>query len=133
MKKLILAYSIFFSIGCGSDFNEKQILGKYVPVNYQNTYDTIWLMEDSTYLRKLYDKNKILVLFQRAKFEYLGGNIIQLYSVFENYDRDLVLYPELSIDTMGGMQCELLIYNQAIHFCIGMQPDLREFCYKKIQ
>lgn len=122
---------MFFS--CEDTFKQEQVIGKYVPIGYKNTFDTIWIKADSMYLRKVYDRNNRLVLSTTQKYIFLNNNIIDFYFFFENSDRDLIQFPELLKDTLGGEQCRLEKHKSYIRFCVGLASQLHEYCYKKIK
>ena len=58
----LLIYSLFlFIISCqGIDQNE--VYGKYSPVSYKNTFDTLIIKKEGKYRRVIYDKKKIKLL-----------------------------------------------------------------------
>lgn len=135
MRKMLL---ILFLIvcSCTDNFTEKEVIGYYVPTDYNNTYDTIELMENGKYHRKVYDKRKKLILNIMSKYELRnGGSKIYFNSYFLNLDRDLEQFPELANDTTGGAELIIEKASNTIQFCTGYLsaslPD--QNCYHKLK
>lgn len=134
MIKVITILVAFLTVlSCNESINKDEITGVYVPIDFKNTNDTIWLNSNFIYYRKVYDKNNKLVLSTRSKYSILKDNIVQFYSFFTNMDQDLVRFPELLKDTLGGWQCRLEIINRRLQFCVDMEAESRKYCYKKLQ
>src|SRR5690625_2605713 len=101
---------IFFLIGllfvsCG--YTGKDLIGVYAPTDYKNTFDTIQLKEHNKYHRKVYDKNKKLVLEMQGEWS-IKEDVIEFKSpYFFNLDRDLVEFPELLQDRSEEHTSEL--------------------------
>lgn len=131
IRLIVITTTLFFS--CKS-YTEKEIIGLYAPVNYNNTFDTIRLIEGGKYYRKVYDKNKTLVLKMEGKWN-VHSDIIEFESpYFYNLDRDLIKYPELMEDTVSNGNGYVGLKNGTIEFCIGyFSADLPDQnCYQKI-
>lgn len=120
-------------VSCG--YTEKELIGVYAPTDYKNTFDTIQLKEHNKYHRKVYDKNKKLVLEMNGKWE-LDGSYIKFKSFYLNLDDDLVNFPESVRDTTGGWGGNVeRRKGGTIEFCVGhlsaSLPD--QNCYQKLK
>ncbi len=132
MKKIFLILLLIAINSCTNSFTEKEMIGTYSPLDYKNTYDTIRLLENGVYHRKVYDKNKKLVLDQVSNYELRnGGSKIYFHSYFLNFDRDLVQFPELVNDPIGGLETPLERVNNKIQFCAGY--EIYSNCYQKLK
>lgn len=136
MKSPLFILIILFCFSCVDTFDEKEIIGIYTPIDYKHTFDTIQLDEKGVYYRKVYDKDKKLLLNLKSNYELRnGGSKIYFNSYFLNLDRDLVKFPELVNDTLGGAELNLERKNHTIKFCTGhfsaSLPD--QNCYQKIK
>lgn len=121
MRKILLILSFPFTIySCINSFTEKDVIGVYTPLEYENCYDTIQLLEGGLYYRKVYDLNKKLLLNIKSRYELREeGSQIFFHSYFLNLDRDLVKFPELVNDTLGGSLLNLEKNKGKIRFCAG--------------
>lgn len=131
MKALKVVSVLLVLTACNKRFNEKDLYGCYSPVGFQNTYDTICLKADGIYHRKVYDKNKSLVLETTGKWFVEKKAIIHFDNFFLNLDRDIVKYRELVQDTLGGGGGLLENKKGIIQFCVGYHEG--ENCYQKIR
>lgn len=115
---------------CDNSYTEKELCGTYVPIDYKNTFDTIQLKHQSIYHRKVYDKNKKLVLEMNGTWSLEKNTIVHFDPYFLNLDRDISKFPELLQDTSGGGGGLIEIRKGVIEFCVGYHEN--ENCYKKI-
>lgn len=120
---------------CTDNFTEREVIGYYVPLDYNNTYDTIQLMKNGKYHRKVYDKRKKLILNIISNYELRNeGSKIYFNSYFLNLDRDLEQFPELTDDTTGEAELIIEKVGNTIQFCTGYLsaslPD--QNCYQKV-
>lgn len=120
-------------VSCG--YTEKELIGVYAPTDYKNTFDTIQLKEHNKYHRKVYDKNKKLVLEMQGEWN-IKEDIIELNSpYFFNLDRDLVEFPELLQDTASNGLGYVWKKKGTLSFCVGYYavdlPD--QNCYHKLK
>lgn len=120
-------------VSCG--YTEKELIGVYAPTDYKNTFDTIQLKEHNKYHRKVYDKNKKLVLEMQGEWN-IKEDIIEFKSpYFFNLDRDLVEFPELLQDTASNGLGYVWKKKDALSFCVGHYavdlPD--QNCYHKLK
>jgi len=121
---------------CTGNFKEKEVIGYYVPIGYNNTYDTIQLMEEGKYHRKVYDKKKKLILNIMSNYKLRsGGSKIYFNSYFLNLDRDLEKFPELANDTLGGAELVIEKIDNTLQFCTGyLSASLpNQNCYHKLK
>ena len=133
MKKIILLLTITI-YSCTNNFTEKEVIGTYVPVDYKQTFDTIILMKNGIYHRKVYDRNKTLMIDMKSQYKIQANGSILFYSYFLNLDRDLVKFPELIKDTLGGGSFILEKIDGKIGFCTGYASASlpNQNCYHKV-
>jgi len=127
---LCVAAVLFFS-SCINYYTEQELYGEYAPMRYKNTYDTIELTSGNIYHRKVYNKNNKLVLKMSGKWIMESENRVQFYSFFFNLDRDVIQFPELLTDTVGGLSTYFETRKGIIGFCTGNYVDSN--CYRKIR
>jgi hypothetical protein len=125
-----LLFFVIFS-SCDQKFEEKELYGFYSPIDYKNTYDTIQLKPNGVLQRRVYDRNRTLVLNQSGKWQLDGNTIIKFRTFFVNLDRDVAKFPELLADTLGGWGAKLKKKQHGLKFCVG--HDINENCYQKIK
>lgn len=129
---MILLISMFFS---SCIYEEKELLGIYVPASYINTFDTIQLMVNGNYNRKLYDRNHNLVLEMNGKWSVSSDVITFEHPYYNNYDIDLIQFPEYINDTIGNGLGYIWKRGNKLEFCIGNYavdlPD--QNCYVRIK
>jgi hypothetical protein len=120
-------------VSCG--YTEKELIGVYAPTDYKNTFDTIQLKEHNKYHRKVYDKNKKLVLEMQGEWN-IKEDVIEFKSpYFFNLDRDLVEFPELLQDTASNGLGYVWKKKDTLEFCVGhFAVDLPDQnCYQKLK
>jgi hypothetical protein len=128
MKYLLFFITCFSLLSC--NINEEDVFGYYAPINYKNTFDTIQIKDNGIYHRKVYDKDRNLLLEMDGKWRFANGrSSIQFSSFFLNLDSDI--YPEQLSDTLGEWQASINKHGNSIEFCVGYYVD--ENCYRKIQ
>ncbi len=135
MIRIVIVTIVGLLASCGSRFNPQEVSGKYTPTDYVNCFDTINLHENGIYKRNTYDVTGLLVLEMTGKWELKKeGTLIRFHSYYHNLDDDLLAFPELVTDTLGGGEFVLDKRNGTIQFCVGAYaadlPD--QNCYKKI-
>jgi hypothetical protein len=132
-KIIIMKFLILSSIVLFSCIKEQDLKGTYVPVNYKNNFDTIRLEDDGIYSRKVYDINGKLLLKMKGRWEH-KNDIINFRPFFLNLDYDLVKFPEVIQDTLGGWSGNLHKNNGNLEFCVGhLSASLpNQNCYRKI-
>jgi hypothetical protein len=129
LSKCILGALVVLT-SCSFFTNETSLYGKYVPVNYKVTFDTLVLKQNQIYSRKIYDKDKKIVFSTTGKWKLVNGTKIVFENFFENFDRDLNRFPELLSDTLGGVEVVIETGLNNNSFCFGYFPG--ENCYNKI-
>ncbi len=108
--------------------NKNEIIGKYAAVGYVNTYDTIIIFPKGVFEQRVYDKkSNDLALQFKGEWEYENGELT-MYPFFFDFDRDIVLYPELLKDTMS---MSVIVEKRLgdISFCTGYYEN--ENCLEK--
>lgn len=130
MLKLLILLLLYSS--CKEQFKEKEVYGYYTPIDYRNNFDTLQLQPQGIYYRKVYDKNKRLLLTMNGKWKLESGHRIIVSSFYLNLDDDLVKFPHLVKDTATEINTYFETYDGKIQFCgVGHSPH--ENCYKKIK
>jgi hypothetical protein len=139
MIKILLSIttSILICISCTQKFTEDNIIGVYVPEQFVNTKDTLNIMKNGRYSRKIYNRNGKLLLSMKGgwNFSNKDNNSIHFRPYFTNLDRDLDVFPELLADTAGGWVVDLVKDYKQLKFCMeDYQDDKGEpICYLKIK
>lgn len=118
-----------FLVSCQT-VNENDIYGKYSPISYHNTYDTLSINQNNTYSRKVYDKRKKLLLNYSAKFVLLNTSSIKFEDFYLNLDRDLIIFPNDVEDTDLTYTTNFDKSDNEIRLCFGYHEG--ENCYKKV-
>ncbi len=124
----LLIYSLFlFIISCqGIDQNE--VYGKYSPVSYKNTFDTLIIKKEGKYRRVVYDKKKTKLLDYESAYK-LDGNAINFDSFYFNLDQDLVAFPNDVKDVDMTFTTYFEEIDGNVGFCFGYHEG--ENYYKK--
>ena len=135
MKKILLILLLLTVYACMRNFNEKEMIGTYSPLDYKNTYDTIQLNDHNIYRRKVYDINKKLVLDTKGIWSIDEDIIVFKSPFFLNLDRDLEKFPELLQDTISNGVGYIYLYNGTIKFCVGHASASlpNQNCYRKLK
>lgn len=135
MKATIIVFFIGVLLVSCRSYTEKELVGFYAPADYKNTFDTIQLKEHNVYQRKVYDKNKKLVLEVQGEWR-IKEDVIEFKSpYFFNLDRDLVKFPELLQDTISNGFGYIWRKKGTLEFCVGYAAvDLpNQNCYRKLK
>ncbi|WP_185288815.1 hypothetical protein [Chryseobacterium lactis] len=122
---LVLPLLLF---SCQNISNE-DIYGKYSPISYKNSFDTLTINKDGTYNRRIYDKNKKRLLNYNSKYK-LEGNTINFDDFYLNLDKDLVTFPEDVDDVDMTYTTFFEKKDKNITLCFGYHSG--ENCYKKV-
>lgn len=132
MKVIYVLFLILLFSSCVEHFEEKEVYGYYTPVCYKNNFDTVWLKPDGIYHRKVYDRNKKLLLEMNGKWSLTEQKSkLKIDGFYLNLDDDLVKFPHLVMDTNMELISVIKTNNNAIEFCVGHRPD--ENCYQKVR
>jgi hypothetical protein len=135
MKLVYLLFSLLLLSSCVDRFTEQEVLGVYTPVDYKNCFDTIRLKKNGVYHRKVYDIKKHLLLDMKGKWNFYNEekSQIQFHSFYLNLDDNLIKFPELVQDTVGGGAFNLERNNNTIAFCVGYYSASlpNQNCYQK--
>lgn len=134
MKRISPLFIVLLLTSCIEHFEEREIYGYYTPIDYKNSFDTIQLLPDGVYHRKVYDRNKKLLLEMNGKWTLKDNENLQFDPFYLNLDDDLVKFPEQVKDTTGGWAGNLEANNGKIQFCVGYYaPKLsNQNCYCKL-
>lgn len=132
MKAAIFLFFIIVTVSCS--YYAGEMIGTYSPANYTNTYDTIQLGTNNIYYRRVYDRNKKLVLKTKGKWKVDHDLIVFEPPYFWNLDGDLVKFPELLNDTISNGIGYIGVNSGRIEFCVGhYSADIpNQNCYKKV-
>jgi hypothetical protein len=76
------------------NISDKDIYGKYSPVSYKITYDTLTIRRDEYYNRVIFDKNGKKFLNYNAKYLLKSPLTIKFSDFYFNLDKDLTVFPE---------------------------------------
>ncbi|MDR6735215.1 hypothetical protein [Sphingobacterium sp. 2149] len=132
MRAAIFLFFILVLVSCS--YYSGEMIGTYSPDNYTNTYDTIQLGTNNIYYRRVYDRNKKLVLKTKGKWKVDHDLIVFEPPYFLNLDRDLVKFPELLNDTISNGIGYIGVNSGRIEFCVGhFSADIpNQNCYKRV-
>ena len=128
----IVTICLSFSIwSCGTLTNESQLIGKYISMDFENNFDTIYLMNRGEYYRKVYNKHLKLVLEMKGQWTLQENQNLVFHSFYLNNDDNLEQFPYLAFDTLNlaNVIVELNEKNNP-SFCTGFMPH--QFCYVRI-
>jgi hypothetical protein len=131
MKILNLILLIPFLTSCARIHESSDLYGRYAPVGYKNTFDTIELKADNLYNRKIYSKENKQVSKMIGKWSFRNSGAIRFESFFLNLDRDIVKYPELLFDTTSGVSASIERQHGTVRFCVGYNEFAN--CYEKLE
>jgi hypothetical protein len=120
-------------VTCGAHFDQKDVVGTYVALDYVNCIDTIRVLPSGLYERRVYASDRSLALGMQGKWtlDEVGDGQITFYSFFLNLDRDLLKYPELVSDTALKLSVELESLGGSVGFCTGYYDGKN--CYRRIK
>lgn len=127
MKLIIYSLSLLF-ISC-KRIDQNEVYGKYYPVSYKNTFDTIIIKKEGKYRRVVYDKMKTKLLDYESTYS-LGGNSIKFESFFFNLDKDLVSFPNDVKDVDMTFNTYFEEIDGTLSLCFGYHEG--ENYYKKL-
>lgn len=127
--KIFIYLIIFLFISCNT-IKKDEIYGKYVPISYKNNFDTLVIYKNNEYERKVYDKNKKLLLNYKSRYHLDKSDLIKFDDFYLNLDRDLINMPEDVKDIDMSMTTSFEKKDKDIIMCFGYHEG--ENCYKKI-
>lgn len=132
---LNILFSLILFSSCVEHFEEKEVCGYYTPVDYKNNFDTLQLQPQGVYHRKVYDKNKKLLLEMNGKWNLKDNESVHFEPFYLNLDDDLIKFPDNVKDTTGGWAGRLETQNGKIQFCVGYYSGKlpNQNCYQKIK
>lgn len=111
------------------NISSEDIYGKYSPISYKNSFDTLTINKDGTYNRRVYDRKKKRLLNYNSKYK-LEGNTIKFDDFYLNLDKDLVTFPEDINDVDMTYTTFFEKKDKNITLCFGYHSG--ENCYKKV-
>ena|SRR5690554_491555 len=131
MKHCLLLLIFLITFSCTESYTEDEVVGVYTPIDYEKNYDTITLLKNGHYNRKVYNLNKEMLLSMEGKWSFYNDNKnqIRLYSFYLNLDDDLKNNPSLVKDTSGTNLIVLEYINDNLGFCVGYFAN--QNCYQK--
>jgi hypothetical protein len=107
------------------------MIGKYAPLDYINTFDTIDLQANGKYHRKVYNKHQKLMFEMDGRWNMHNEVINFEPPYFFNLDRDISKFPELLQDTASNGGGWIDTKHGTIEFCVGYHQN--ENCYRKVK
>lgn len=125
----LLIYALFLVIMSCQGINQNEVYGKYSPMSYKNTFDTLIIKKEGKYRRVVYDKMKTKLLDYESKYS-LDGNLINFDSFYFNLDKDLVAFPNDVKDVDMTFTTYFEEIDGNVSLCFGYHEG--ENCYKKI-
>lgn len=128
MKTIISFIFLLQLLFSCQNISRNDMYGKYSPISYNNTYDTLTINNDGTYNRVIYDKKKKRLLNYNSKYT-LDGSSIKFTDFYLNLDKDLVSFPEDIHDVDMTYTTFFEKENNNITLCFGYHSG--ENCYKK--
>ena len=131
MRVLYYLLGLFLLSSCFKVKEEKDLYGYYTPLDYENSFDTILLKPQFIYNRKVYDKERNIVLDMNGKWYLQKNNQIKFNSFYLNLDDDLIKFPESTKDTSMEVITDMERRGDGIEFCVGYYPN--QNCYQKIK
>jgi hypothetical protein len=127
---IVAAVAACFS--CNGLLPETSVVGTYVAYEYEHNIDTLELLPNSLYHRKIVNKKNQLIYEAYERWSFEKNGVVDLEQFLINYDDDFDRFPELSCDVSGGFQVEINTYGATARFCTGPAKSLDEFCYYRI-
>lgn len=88
------------ALTCSCKLSEDNIAGSYVAMRNQNTTDSLFVLNDGNYVRRLYSINGNLLLEQNGTWEVSDGNITLAHFFIDNdkvYNQDFP-FEEISLE-----------------------------------
>ncbi len=129
---VVLVISVFLSLVVVNNFFfEVEVIGTYTPVDYENNFDTIQLLSDHTYQRRIYGKNNKLILKTKGRWRFRDFHMLDFDPFLVNFDQDYLKYPESLSDSLSGWYGDLSLKSSNIQFCTGNFEF--QYCYRKIK
>jgi hypothetical protein len=128
MKILIVYILIICLTSCDEKFEISDLYGSYSPIGYENNFDTIFFKDKNMFQRRVYDKNKKLILTQNGTWILKDKHKLFIESFYRNLDDDLVRFPE-TIDTNFSLSTYFETVDGKIQFDIGYY--IGENCFQK--
>ncbi|WP_144283140.1 hypothetical protein [Chryseobacterium echinoideorum] len=124
----LLIYALFLFIMSCQGINQNDVYGKYSPMSYKNTFDTLIIKKEGKYRRVVYDKMETKLLDYESTYS-LEGNLINFDSFYFNLDKDLVAFPNDVKDVDMTFTTYFEEIDGNVSLCFGYHEG--ENCYKK--
>lgn len=120
MKVIIISFFILLFYSCSDTINKNELIGRYTPICFKNNYDTLTLINSYSYHRKVYDKNKKLVLNMMGNWSFKSPDIITFENYYPNVDDDLIKFPKNATDTNRRIKSSFCLYrnNGVLEFIV---------------
>lgn len=129
MKRVISLILLPLLFSC-QKISDEDIYGKYSPVSYKNTYDTLTIHRGGVYNRVIYNIERKKLLDYNSKYK-LDGSSIKFSDFYLNLDKDLIAFPEDVNDVDMTYTTFFEKEDKNIVLCFGYHDG--ENCYKKIR
>ncbi|KMQ67788.1 hypothetical protein ACM39_10565 [Chryseobacterium sp. FH2] len=129
MKTVISLILLPLLFSC-QNISDEDIYGKYSPILYRNTYDTLTIHKNGIYNRVIYNKKGEKRLDYRSKYK-LKDLSIKFSEYYLNLDKDLISFPEDVKDVDMAYTTYFERKYKNIVLCFGYYEG--ENCYKKIE
>ena len=128
MRIVIVCILLICFSSCDEHFEKSDIYGCYTPIGYKNNFDTIIFKVKNKFRRRVYDKNKKLILDQKGTWVLKDKHTLLIETFYRNLDDDLVRYPE-KIDTNFSLSTYFETVDGKIQFDFG--HFIGENCFQK--
>jgi hypothetical protein len=131
VKILFSVLIVLFCVSCLEYYSKEKIIGTYTAKYFKNNYDTIEIKPNGRYYRRVYDKNKKLLLNTNSTWELQNlDHQIYFFDFYLNFDDDLLKFPD-NVKDIGGLQVSLHTKSGTIYFWTGYYEN--DYCYYKIK
>jgi len=124
----IIYLSIFLSIS--SCYNHKEIDGSY-SLTTMKTYDSIFLKKDNSFIHKIYNSKRQLVLDEKGKWKMINNNRIELNMYYNNGNTDINKYLDSEFVNKFRVISSFPVYYNGNHITIEVDSDNNLLYIKK--
>jgi hypothetical protein len=128
MRIVIVCILLICFSSCDEHFEKSDLYGCYTPIGYKNNFDTIIFKAKNKFRRRVYDKNKKLILDQKGTWVLKDKQPLLIETFYRNLDDDLVHFPE-KIDTNFSLSTYFETVDGKIQFDFG--NFIGENCFQK--
>lgn len=128
MKAIVSLIILPLLFSCQT-ISDNEVHGKYAPISYKNTYDTLIIHKNGIYSRVIYNRKGKKLLGYNSKYK-LDGSSIKFSDFYLNLDKDLIVFPQDVNDVDMTYTSFFERKDKGIIICFGYHEG--ENCYKKI-